>query len=452
MLGKQWLNRYESTDMQGSAIERSQNRQRKLDGIITWYFDNVIGSLPLVLQTALLLLSCALSRYLWGIDTTVASVVLGITSFCVIIFLFIIIAGAAIESCPYQTPGSRFLRYLGPKCWKVIFSAPTVVVSALGITFRETAQTIRVNTRAYYPWWSRSNIMRFSRDLISEFPLAFATDAWRLCQAAARTSAVPPTRVYHFCRGLHSRLRGTSPTRQQRSNWQTTALDLRCISWTLQTSLDKAVHTSAMLYLMLVLKFVEFDSTLVQDCFNIFLGSISISNQRVAIIQGTEQLTTVSARCFYRTFHRLTVRDPTSGVLRDIRRRYHKVFPVEIDFAGLPSRHTMIMIHAFVTGDWSHYHVWCDGDEPPNHEHIQFARDIVEVAQVEYQREQGLPDWILWFVFRSLSLDPLPPASAVADCLKIIAIDLGCEVSNIQTLDERYLCLVLIGTRILTKD
>jgi len=59
MLGKQWLNRYASVDMRGSAIERSQNRQRKLDGTVTWYFDHIMELLPLMLQFALLLLGCA---------------------------------------------------------------------------------------------------------------------------------------------------------------------------------------------------------------------------------------------------------------------------------------------------------------------------------------------------------------------------------------------------------
>jgi len=77
MLGKQWLNRYASTDLQGTAIERSQNRQRKLDGVVAWYFDQVMASLSLMLQVALLLLGCALSRYLWE---TVTSVILGLTS------------------------------------------------------------------------------------------------------------------------------------------------------------------------------------------------------------------------------------------------------------------------------------------------------------------------------------------------------------------------------------
>ena len=111
-LGKQWLNRYASVDMRGSAIERSQNRQWKLDGIVAWYFDHVLESLPLMLQGALLLLGCALSQYLWEIDTTVASVVLGVNSFGLLFYLFIIVAGAVSNSCPYQTPGANVIRHV----------------------------------------------------------------------------------------------------------------------------------------------------------------------------------------------------------------------------------------------------------------------------------------------------------------------------------------------------
>ena len=34
MLSKQWLDRYASTDVRGSALERNQNRQRKFDGVV----------------------------------------------------------------------------------------------------------------------------------------------------------------------------------------------------------------------------------------------------------------------------------------------------------------------------------------------------------------------------------------------------------------------------------
>ena len=84
VLGKQRLNRYASTGMRGGVIERSQDRQRKLEGIVTWYFDHVMESLPVILQFAFLLLGCALSRYLWEIDVTLARVVLGVTAFGVI--------------------------------------------------------------------------------------------------------------------------------------------------------------------------------------------------------------------------------------------------------------------------------------------------------------------------------------------------------------------------------
>ena len=112
MLGKQWLSQYASVDIRGSIIERSQNRQRKLDGIDSWYFDYVMKSLPLMLQAALLLFGCALSRYLWEIDTMVALVVVGVTSFGVLFYLFIVVAGATFESCPYQTPGAHTLRHI----------------------------------------------------------------------------------------------------------------------------------------------------------------------------------------------------------------------------------------------------------------------------------------------------------------------------------------------------
>ena len=130
MLGKQWLNQYASTDMRGTAIERSQNRQRKLDGIVAWYFDYVMEALPLMLQAALLLLGCALSRYLWGVNTSVASVVISITSFGMIFYLFIITAGTTSESCPYQTPGSRILHYLELWAKRTLHATAPVIISA----------------------------------------------------------------------------------------------------------------------------------------------------------------------------------------------------------------------------------------------------------------------------------------------------------------------------------
>ena len=139
MLGKQWLNRYTSVDMRGSAIERSQNRQRKLDGVVSWYFDQVMESLPLMLQAALMLLGIALSRYLWEINMTITLVVLGFTTSGVLFLFFIVFAGVAYVSCPYQTPGAQVLRQV-PGALHLILDA-----------FRQTPDIVRATLRPEPP-------------------------------------------------------------------------------------------------------------------------------------------------------------------------------------------------------------------------------------------------------------------------------------------------------------
>ena len=449
MLGKRWLNRYESTEVRGSAIERSRNRQRKLDGITAWYFDSVMESLSLMLQVALLLLGCALSRYLWGIDTAVALVVLGITSLGVILFLFIVIAGATTESCPYQTPGSQLLRSLGRIFWNTL----VVVTSTIGKAFAETIRTIGARANYYHPWWSKGNIVRFSQDLVSELPRAFAADAHCLWRAILQGLTAIPTRTYRLLR-VHNRLRGISPTPEQRSTWQTAILNLRCISWTLQTSLDPTVRASAMIHLMSVLELADLDFTLVMDCFNIFVGCVRVNNQRVVVTPGLDQLATLSAGCFSRIFHRLSTMDSTSSVLVDLRRRYHKVLPFRPDFTGIRSPYALTMTHAVVTGDWDYCSIVWNDDRPSDLEHIMIAQVIAEVAQAGYQetRGRGVHRMILWFAMNSLSLDPPPSASVVADCLKIIAADLCCDLPNVTILGRRCICLILVGINILTQN
>ena len=122
-------------------------------------------SLQLMLQAALLLLGCALSRYLWDIDVTVASVVLSVTSFGVIFYLSIVIAGTASESCPYQTPAAHFfryiLRYLLPTLRSSFAAVPGLVSSAffrlLGSSwsFRILASWF---TDLRQPWYSTENL------------------------------------------------------------------------------------------------------------------------------------------------------------------------------------------------------------------------------------------------------------------------------------------------------
>ena len=111
MLGKQWVNLY-LRNQGGSAADKSRNRQRKLDGFEKWYFHLTIESLPVMLQFALLLLGCALSKYLWMTSRTVAGVIAGVTLFGVTLYVFLTLAATFCDACPYQTPPSILARTL----------------------------------------------------------------------------------------------------------------------------------------------------------------------------------------------------------------------------------------------------------------------------------------------------------------------------------------------------
>ena len=185
------------------------------------------------------------------------------------------------------------------------------------------------------------------------------------------------------------------------------------------------------------------DQTLT-DCFSISIICSSVSNRREEITEGLEQLATAFAERFYCTLLRLTVTDQTSSVLEDMRQRYDEVFPRWNKVPGLPSHLIIAMIHTLTRTYWSHYDILgyddkpSHNDRPSDDEHIRFARDTLQLAQVKYQQEQEVPRWTLNFALDFLSLDPLPPASVVIDCLGVSALQLGCDVSHVATFDERY--------------
>ena len=193
-----------------------------------------------------------------------------------------------------------------------------------------------------------------------------------------------------------------------------------------------------------------FDLVLVVNRFYIFAVCVSFRGRGVSITQGFEQLTTASAVRFYRTLHHLMVTDPTSSILEDIRLRYHRAFPDGVDFTDLPSRHTVITINTLIRRDWRCRPIWQGDDRPSDPEHIQFAQDISKLAQVEYRQERRVPEWIIGFAFDSLSLDPLPSTSIVADCFGIIAMNSGCDVSDATTSEEGYICFCPIRIHLLT--
>ena len=402
-----------------------------------------------MLQGALLLLGCALSRYLWEIDITVASVVLGFTSSGVLFYIFIVAAGTASESCPYQTPGSDALRYLRPGVQRMLHSATSTIASVFVNAFMksEIANTVKANIRGNRPL--SSNIMSFLKDMILETPCAIPVDFYQLGKVTLCQLGTFAIGAYHLSStaviSLISQLYGSSSTLDRGVDQHLTVLDLRCVSWMLQTSLDKTVHLSTLNHLAAITTLADFDSTLISDCFDAFVSCITVGNHEVVIMQGLEELATVSALCLFSTISYLLVVNPTSNILEDIHQRYLKIFPTPVNFHGHQSYYTAKAAHCLLVQSQERLSfLWSDCN-PSTHEHTVVACNLLKIAQVKYQRSQKVkvPRFVLRFALHSLSLDPPPLPSIVVKCLSIIAIDLGCDMSDTgnTTLGERYISI-----------
>ena len=420
MLGKQWLNRYASVDMRGSATERSQNRQRKLDGIDNWYFNQVMELLPLMLQAALLLLGCALSRYLWEIDTTVASVVLGVTSFGVLFYLFIVITGTVFVSCPYQTPGAHILRHVPDTLRHIGGSFRRIpdtfhrIPHNIGVLHSILDENLVTYAMPIKAWNQLKGRHRLPENIATSLLIILLLPIYPILDAYRGIFLL----FIAFPRWVHLRL-------QQRLERQVAMLDQHCVTWTLRTSLDGPVRLLALEYLPMATS-ANFDPTLVADCFDILFGCIIKIGRHAIITQGLEQLAGASAMCCLHMLSHLVTTDSMQGILEDSRQRFARALPRETR-AHPPA---LGVIHTIFHSRSPPYHqrcIWWKDYKPSSNEHIVVAHALAKISWFEYQRggHQRVSRWLLRFALHSLSQSPLPPTSVVIDCLSIIAIELG---------------------------
>ncbi|KAG2135294.1 hypothetical protein DEU56DRAFT_396426, partial [Suillus clintonianus] len=113
VLGKQWLGYYKSNRYgRGSQEERGKRRQETFDGVITWYFDAVVQSFPVLLQISLLLFGIALGANMWTEQPSIAWVIIATTVFGFLFYSLTVMACLISPACPFQTPISTILRML----------------------------------------------------------------------------------------------------------------------------------------------------------------------------------------------------------------------------------------------------------------------------------------------------------------------------------------------------
>ena len=412
MLGKQWLNKYDSIDLRGSAIERSQDRQRKLNGIDTWYFDQVIGSLPVMLQAALLLLGCALSKYLWEVDTTVAAVVVGVTSFGVLFYLFVVVAAAASVDCPYQTPLSKPIR---------------------GLVY-----TLFGRHSAFHRWCSfRYNDIRYASGWKKiYYTLIFPP----LLLTALIVNILKPllwTPIKFACR-VHTWWLGGSHVPARVFDSRVTKLDCHCVSWILRTSSDITIKEFAVNFLGTIVPPPHSNSSvksaILVSSFDAFNSCVGGNKNTTSAKIWFEQLAGKSAVCLLRAYASVVTTEPTSAVIDDVRIRYKSVFPNCISLYPYKSPvvhavHGVLNWGSMVIGfEWECYN-------PPVDELISVSRAIAQVVQFNCRTgASSFPDWLVQFAFRFLSRKQPPPTSVVVSCLMLIATNLECNIPDAESL------------------
>ena len=389
-----------------------------------WRFGYLMELLPVMLQAALFLLCLALSLYLWGINTTAAYVVIGITLLGTVSYLTIVGAAAAFGSCPYQTPGSRFTRSLCGVAASITrrvvkFIYTFVVVFA---RFLRRYWMTHLRPREKLPFDQSLKVLLAQYFLIA----VETTDALGTSPGLISITS----RWVYLWRAPASTERG---------------LDLRCVSWMIEGSFDKVAHTSTLKYLQTITTSPYFEPTTITSCFKAFIGCIVVSGGNVTIVQESEELAILSATCFLRALfcHSTSPVYAYRPALEEVRQRYIQTFPHPPDFGTLPVCYTMAIIHYRLANQRRRKLSWRDcGSTSRDHPFV--AQTLAEFARPPKQRGRPkVPRWILRFALHSLSLDPLPPTSVIADCLSIVATDLGCSgIPNTGTTsDERCVCI-----------
>ena len=358
-----------------------------------------------------MLLGCALSKYLWEVDTAVAAVVVGVTSFGVLFYLFVVVAAAASVDCPYQTPLSKPIRGLV----YTLFGRRSAFrrwcfFRCRGIRYASGWKKISY-TLIFPPLLLAALIVNILKPLLW-IPIKFAcrVHAWWLGGSRA------PARV------LDSRV---------------TKLDCHCVSWILRTSSDITIKELAVNFLGTIVPLPHSNSSIKSaihvSSFDAFNSCVGGNKNTTSAENWFEQLAGKSAVCLLRAYAAVATTEPTSTVIDDVRNRYKTEFPNVFSLCPYKSpvvhaTHGVLDWGSVVLGpQWKHYN-------PPVDELISFSRAIAQVVQ-SYCRtsHSSFPDWLIEFALHLLSRKPPPPTSVVVDCLTLIAANLECNVPDAES-------------------
>ena len=116
IVAKQWLRAYITT-LSSSPRENVRLRQYRHDGLVRWHVAEIVGSLPILLEIALVLFLHGLLQLLAKLNTTVFGVISAFVGMTFIFYFATAIIPVMISGSPFKSPQSLAISVL---FWKVI--------------------------------------------------------------------------------------------------------------------------------------------------------------------------------------------------------------------------------------------------------------------------------------------------------------------------------------------
>lgn len=408
MLGKQWLNRYSQVE-HGSLIDRGRNRQRKMDGMATWHFSLVMETLPVMLQVSLLLLGCALTKYLFTIDHLIAWVIAGFTAAGFLFFFLIVLAASISYNCPFQTPLSLFIRLLV-----------------------RLVQCREKHLKKSKRWFLRT----FPRGKRGRGKTLGGPDVLPEADEKGSSDQIEPLIMDPIPASLNFK----------KTELDDFVFDSNCIAWMFKMSTDGDVVLDIMRFIPEIVWHPGIQTTPMEKLYDVVLDCFDRSSGRPVLISKLSDKAYFSAKAFlHLAIHRGCMGDEVDATILGSIRKRHQNIGYEVDAARLDSiqqRHqtvgyegnsdlesTLGMIDRIFARDKCRPMRWDKFDFSDHHSawmgHILLyrARDII-------RRTRRLPDDIEGFVIHSLGSVSTPPP-VIINCLHIIELVLRIE-SNVD--------------------
>jgi len=216
-------------------------------------------------------------------------------------------------------------------------------------------------------------------------------------------------------------------------------LDSHCVAWMLDTSMDRHIHRITLEFLETLRILITSDTSLFMGCLNILSSCIHVDREGNAVLaQGLEELGKVVAMALLHVVAHFSVMMPASSALYDVRQKYRRIYPIDTDFRGISFHHTMEVTHNSLHPQPRVPLYWKDY-EPSPLEHTYMARKLVLLTWSDRQRGDRrfkVPRWALRFILHTLIQDTSPPTPVIADCLLMVAFELGHEISMDAVLVE----------------